>query len=127
MIRSLCKSYGKTPVLQDVNLNIPQGSVFGMVGINGAGKSTLLRLMAGVLKADKGGVCYEGQDVFENEQVKKDIFFLPDDPYYSTGTTGRSWRGCILPFTALTKTFFPADASCSAWTRRRPCAIFPRA
>ena len=30
-IRSLCKSYGKTPVLQDVNLNIPQGSVFGMV------------------------------------------------------------------------------------------------
>ena len=88
-IRSLCKSYGKTPVLQDVNLNIPQGSVFGMVGINGAGKSTLLRLMAGVLKADKGSVCYEGQDVFENEQVKKDILFLPDDPYHSRGTTGQ--------------------------------------
>ena len=50
-IRSLCKSYGKTPVLQDVNLNIPQGSVFGMVGINGAGKSSVLKCVAGLWRA----------------------------------------------------------------------------
>ena len=125
-IRSLCKSYGKTPVLQDVNLNIPQGSVFGMVGINGAGKSTLLRLMAGVLKADKGSVCYEGQDVFENEQVKKDIFFLPDDPYYSTGTTGQELARLYSAFYRFDENIFSSSCELFRLDKKAPLRNFSK-
>ena len=65
-----------------------QGSVFGLVGINGAGKSTLLRLLAGVLKPEKGEILIDGEPVYENESAKRKIFFLPDDPYYTPNLSG---------------------------------------
>ena len=90
-IKNLYKSYdGKKDVLQNVTLSIPDSTVFGLVGINGAGKSTLLRLLAGVLKKDGGQVCVDGEEVFENEMVKKEIFFLPDEPFYTSNVTASS-------------------------------------
>lgn len=87
-IKNLSKSFENYSVLRNLFLEIPDGSIFGLVGINGAGKSTLLRLMAGVYKADTGVITYDGMDVFDNPLIKKDIFFLPDDPYYSANTKG---------------------------------------
>ena len=85
---NLCKSYGKNNVLIDANLKVGDGAIFGLVGINGSGKSTLLRLLSGVMQADKGQILIDGEEVYENENVKKGIFFLPDDPYYTTTLTG---------------------------------------
>ena len=83
-ISNLTKSYEKgKEVLKGVSLSIPNGTVFGLVGINGAGKSTLLRLIAGVLKGDGGQVSIDGKNVYENEAVKSGVFFLPDDPFYT--------------------------------------------
>lgn len=83
-IKHLRKSYDKkTDVIQEMSVTIPDGSVFGLVGINGSGKSTLLRLISGVLRADHGYVFIDGEDVYENEKIKRQIFFLPDDPYYT--------------------------------------------
>ena len=83
-IKNLRKSYdGKVDVLQETSVTIADSSVFGLVGINGAGKSTLLRLISGVLRADHGQILIDGEDVYENEKIKKQIFFLPDDPYYT--------------------------------------------
>ena len=83
-IKNLRKSYdGKTDVLKEMTVTIPDSSVFGLVGINGSGKSTLLRLISGVLRADHGQILIDGEDVYENEKIKKQIFFLPDDPYYT--------------------------------------------
>jgi ABC-2 type transport system ATP-binding protein len=84
-IKNLRKSYdGKTDVLKEMTVTIPDSSVFGLVGINGSGKSTLLRLISGVLRADHGQILIDGEDVYENEKMKKQIFFLPDDPYYTS-------------------------------------------
>lgn len=89
-IKNVTKGYeDKKEVLSGVDLTVGDGSVFGLVGINGAGKSTLLRLIAGVLKKDRGQVCVDGEEVYENERVKQGIFFLPDDPYYTTNVTAR--------------------------------------
>ena len=89
-IKNLFKGYEKgKDVLCNVGLEIPEKQVFGLVGINGAGKSTLLRLIAGVLRADRGQVCVDGESVYENERIKKEIFFLPDDPYYASGVTAK--------------------------------------
>ena len=87
-IRNLTKGYEKNKdVLKSVSLSVPDGTVFGLVGINGAGKSTLLRLIAGVMKGDNGGVYIDGENVYENEARKKEIFFLPDDPYYTSNVS----------------------------------------
>lgn len=86
----LCKSYGTKCVLEGANLKIEDGDIFGLVGINGAGKSTLLRLMSGVLRADKGKILIDGEDVYENEKIKKGIFFLPDEPFYTVNLTGNN-------------------------------------
>ena len=64
-IKNLVKGYEKNkPVLKNLNLQIDDASVFGLVGINGAGKSTLLRVLAGVMKADEGQVCVDGEEVY---------------------------------------------------------------
>ncbi len=86
-VNNLCKSFGDKKVLDNVNLKIEDGKVFGLVGINGAGKSTLLRLLSGIYEADSGSIIIEGENVFENEKVKSKIFFLPDEPFYDHNTS----------------------------------------
>ena len=81
-IRSLTKKFQEKSVLVDVNLDIEPGSVFGLIGPNGSGKSTLLKIMAGILKPDLGGVCIDGEKVFDNASVKQDILLISDDPFY---------------------------------------------
>lgn len=89
-ITNLCKSFGPKVVLANLNLQINDGQVLGLVGINGAGKSTLLRTLCGVYKADVGEILVDGKPSYENEQVKKDFFFLPDEPFYDQNSTPAS-------------------------------------
>jgi ABC-2 type transport system ATP-binding protein len=91
-IRHLTHTLGKRIILNDVNLVVPDGTVMGLVGINGAGKTTLLRLMSGVYLPDSGRVFYDGDREPSDEKTREDIFFLPDDPYYTMNATGKSMR-----------------------------------
>ena len=52
----------------------PQEVFFGLIGPNGAGKSTLLYLLNGISKCDEGSILFDGKEVYENPDVKKDIF-----------------------------------------------------
>lgn len=81
-IRSLTKKYKDKVVLMDMNLDIKNGSVFGLIGPNGSGKSTLLRIMAGISKPDVGCVCINEEKVYDNPDIKKDILLISDDPFY---------------------------------------------
>ncbi len=91
-IKNLTKSFKKNEVLKDFNLTIEKGSIFGLIGINGAGKTTLLRMLSGVYKADEGEILINGVNIYDNKDVKKQIFFLPDDPYYDMYTTGHTLK-----------------------------------
>ena len=123
----LQKSFGNKEVLAGVNLTVPDGSIFGLVGINGAGKSTLLRLLAGVLKADGGQVLADGEAVFENEKKKREIFFLPDDPYYTAGTTAEKLIDLYSTFYDFDGEVFAEYEKNSGSAAARPSGIFPRA
>ena len=57
--RGICKSFS-TPVLKDVDLEIPAGSIHGLVGENGAGKSTLAKIIVGLERADSGSLFLDG-------------------------------------------------------------------
>ena len=75
------KFLGKKQVLQDVNLTIPDGSVFGLIGENGAGKSTLLRLLSGIYQCDGGKLLLDGERIYDNKSCKQQILFISDDPF----------------------------------------------
>lgn len=62
-IAGLTKSYGDTAVLQGVDLRVPSGRVFALLGSNGAGKTTLVRILSTLLHADAGSACVAGYDV----------------------------------------------------------------
>ena len=101
-VEHLYKTLGNNHVLEDVNFKVEDGKIFGLVGINGAGKSTLLRLMSGVYKEDAGKILYDGKEVYENVEVKKDIFFLSDYPYYPKNST-------VATFLDFYSTFYDVD------------------
>lgn len=53
---NLCKSYGRHPVLKGLNINVPKGAIYGLVGKNGAGKTTLMRIICGLQRQDVGNL-----------------------------------------------------------------------
>lgn len=62
-IENLHKSYGKHPVLRDLNLHIQPGEVYGLLGSNGAGKTTTINIICNLLNADSGTVKINGEKV----------------------------------------------------------------
>ena len=60
-IKNCCKSFENQTVLQDVSLNIPDGSIIGVSGASGIGKSTLAKILCGVTAPDAGEVFLDGQ------------------------------------------------------------------
>lgn len=85
-ISGLSHSFGDNVVLENVEMEVKDSKVLGLVGINGAGKSTLLRLMSGVYRPQSGKIEYDGRDPMK-DSTRRDIFLLPDDPYYSGQTS----------------------------------------
>ncbi len=88
-IRNLSHYFSDKQVLDNVNLNLKEGSIMGLIGINGAGKTTLLRLISGVYFSREGCILIDGEPITK-ESAKRKLFFLPDDPYYTLYSTGRS-------------------------------------
>ena len=77
---SLTKSYGKSRGIEDVNLAVEKGEVFGFIGPNGAGKSTTIRTLLGFLKPTSGSAKVLGYDVIEeSREIHKRIGYLPAD------------------------------------------------
>ncbi len=77
----LRKEYASTVALRDVELRVPDGSVYGLVGPNGAGKTTLLGILAGLRKATAGTV--------EINAAWEKVAVLPDTPQFDPWLTGR--------------------------------------
>lgn len=94
------KSYGQKLVLENININLKEGSVLGVVGPNGSGKSTILRLLAGVIEADAGIVSMNNENIFDNEKLQEGIVFLADDPYFLL-------QSSLLDMKSFYKIFYP--------------------
>jgi len=59
-INNLTKSYEEVPVLKGLDLEIPEGTIFGLIGPNGAGKSTLIGVLTGLLNFEQGEINIHG-------------------------------------------------------------------
>ena len=71
----LCKAYGSKQVLQNLDLTIQPGKIYGLIGRNGAGKTTLLGILTAQNTKDGGEVTYGGQPVWENQEALDHICF----------------------------------------------------
>ena len=91
-INNISKSFKDKKVLDNLSLEVNDSSIFGLVGVNGAGKSTLLRCVSGIYKSDEGNVELDGVDTFLNEDIRRDIFFVSDDPFYPMSSNIRALK-----------------------------------
>ena len=82
-IHGLKKVYGENRALDGLDLDVPEGSVFGFLGPNGAGKTTTLRILTGLARPSSGKASVFGNDVVgASNDVRAAIGFLPDVPGY---------------------------------------------
>ena len=83
-IENLNTSYGKNLVLKDINLEIKEGSIFGLIGPNGAGKSTLMKSILGLVEKDSGKITLYGKEVNEKNQkeTNKNLGSLIEAPSF---------------------------------------------
>lgn len=77
----LCKRYGGANALSDVNLELPQGKIIGLLGPNGSGKTTFIKLAAGLLTPTSGEITICGEKV--GPKSKALVSYLPDRTYFS--------------------------------------------
>ena len=81
-IKNLSKSYKKgKKVIDNLNLEIKDGEIFGFLGPNGAGKTTTIKMITGILGIDEGDILIDGKSIIKNPiEAKKSFGFVPDNP-----------------------------------------------
>ena len=95
-IKGLEKRFGEKSVLCGLDMNVPEGSVFGFIGRNGAGKTTTMKAILGLLSIDGGEIFVAGKQVKYGQNVTNGyIGYLPDAPeFYSFMTPTEYLRLC---------------------------------
>lgn len=97
--RDLGKSYGKRWAVQNLNLQVPRGSVFGFLGLNGAGKSTTIRMLMGLLTPDAGNATVLGLDPVRNDiALKRRVGYVPDTPTFYEWMTVQETLGFVAHY-----------------------------
>lgn len=80
-VENLSHRYNAQWAIKDLNIEIPDKGIYGLLGSNGAGKSTAMNIMSGVLKQSQGNVYIKGINLSTNPiEAKKQIGFLPQNP-----------------------------------------------
>jgi len=81
-LTNLTKNYGKLIAVNNVNLEVAEGEIFGFLGPNGAGKTTTIKMMAGLLQPTDGSIQIHGYDVQKEPLKAKAVTgFIPDRPF----------------------------------------------
>ena len=84
---NVTKKFGDFTAVENISLKVEPSSIYGLIGYNGAGKTTLLKTAAGIYKADEGSVLMDGVDTFDNDTVRREMFYIPDDLYFPMNAT----------------------------------------
>lgn len=105
---NLTKHFKNVVAVNDLEINVPEGSVYGFLGPNGAGKTTTIKMLTGFLKPDSGDFEINGEKVsFGNTAYMKNIGFLPDVPSYYKYMTGQEFLRMCAHFQNCTAAGIP--------------------
>ena len=86
-IKNITKKYGDFTAIEDISFNVEKSSIYGLVGYNGAGKTTLLKTASGIFKPESGEVLFDGENVYNNGEVRSKLIYVPDEVYFLKGAS----------------------------------------
>ena len=110
-LKDLTKKYGDFEAVNDLNLSVQKGEVFGFIGPNGAGKTTTIKMMSGILEPTKGTVSIAGINMqHEPEKAKSKIGFIPDRPYLYEKLSGIEFLKFTADLYGVSEETFKASA-----------------
>ncbi|MBW2220020.1 MAG: ABC transporter ATP-binding protein [Deltaproteobacteria bacterium] len=88
-LENLSRKYGNFSAVDNLNLHVKRGEVFGFIGPNGAGKTTTIKMLGGIIPPTSGSIRICGIDLLKNpEDAKRKTGFIPDRPYLYEKLTG---------------------------------------
>ena len=95
-IEHLTKTYGEKKAVDDLNLHINPGEIYGFIGHNGAGKTTTLKSVVGILQFDQGEILIDGKSIRTAPLAcKREIAYIPDNPDLYDYMTGIKYLNFI--------------------------------
>lgn len=106
IIKNISKSYNKGAVkaVDNLNLVVNSGEIFGFLGPNGAGKTTTIKMIVGLLKPDEGNIVLDGVDVWEEGlKAKSMISYVPDNPEIYDRLNGIEYLNFIADMYEISK------------------------
>ena len=95
-IDHLTKTYGEKKAVDDLNIHINPGEIYGFIGQNGAGKTTTLKSVVGILQFDQGEILIDGKSIKTDPlSCKREIAYIPDNPDLYDYMTGIKYLNFI--------------------------------
>ena len=95
-IKGLCKNYGEVRALDGIDLEIPGGEIFGILGPNGSGKTTMLKIISSIMEPTSGLVSVNGINVMADPmKVKSIIGYVPETPNLYESLTPIEFLGFV--------------------------------
>lgn len=103
-IQGVQKKFGDTLAVDNLDLTVQNGEIFGFLGPNGAGKTTTIRMIAGILQPDAGRIFLDGVDVAaEPLKAKMRFGYVPDEPNLFLRLKGREYLNFIADIYGVDK------------------------
>ena len=110
-LKDLTKKYVDFPAVDNLNLSIQKGEIFGFIGPNGAGKTTTIKMMGGILEPTSGSVMIAGISMKDHpEKAKSKIGFIPDRPYLYEKLTGMEFLKFVADLYGVDSDIFSKKA-----------------
>ncbi|BAY30641.1 ABC transporter-like protein [Nostoc carneum NIES-2107] len=139
-IKNLNKSYGRNQVLQNLNLHIEPGEVYGLIGANGAGKTTTINIICNLLNADSGDITINGQAIsaatkriigvapqenllYKTLSCEENLQFFGDIYGLNRATRQQRIRETLLAVNLLDKAKHPVETLSGGMQRRLNIAV----
>jgi len=97
----LTKRYGETAAVEELDLTVDRGTIYGFLGPNGAGKTTTMRLLTGLTRPSEGSATVAGVDVRERDRLGERIGYAPDEPPLYETLTAREQLAAIADVRGL--------------------------
>ena len=76
-VQNVVKRFGTMTAVNGVSLNVPEGSIFGLIGPNGSGKTTTIRMIMNIILPDEGDIMVFGRH--SHSSVRDDVGYLPEE------------------------------------------------
>src|SRR4051812_12478247 len=97
-IRGLTKHYPGVTALSGLDLDVPEGSIYRLIGPNGSGKTTAIKILAGLVRPTAGTASVAGVPLTDTEAYKRSIGYLGQEPRFYGWMTGRQTLRYVAGF-----------------------------